>query len=92
MVSSKNREGIIKVIVCSGRLSITDKSFCDSMNWPRKQKAPAGALKHKLVLDGYHFCEVEQHLFVLHGIVWYGVTLELCGTELHLNDHDLNGT
>ena len=60
------------------------KSFGDSMSWPRKQKAPAGALKHKLVLDGYHFCEVEQHLFVLHGIVWYGVTLELCGTELHL--------
>ena len=54
------------------------------MSWPRKQKAPAGALKHKLVLDGYHFCEVEQHIFVLHGIVWYGVALELCGTEFHL--------
>ena len=61
------------------------------MSWPKKQKAPAGALKHKLVLDGYHFCEVEQHLFVLHGIVWYGVTLELCGTELHLNDLTLMG-
>ena len=54
------------------------------MSWPKKQKAAAGALKHKLVLDGYHFCEVEQHLFVLHGIVWSGVILELCGTELHL--------
>ena len=50
-------------------------TFGDSMSWPRKQKAPAGAFKHKLVLDGYHFCEVEQHLFVLHGIVWYGMVV-----------------